>query len=54
VGVSADRRIYSRTPYLFWNLRELPASLVAIWQVWVSRPLPILGEPEPIFPQMSG
>lgn len=54
VGVSADRRIYSRTPYLFWNLRELPASLVAIWQVWVSRPIPILGAPEPIFPQTSG
>jgi SanA protein len=50
VGVSADRRTYSRTSTLIWNIRELPASLVALWQVWISHPLPVMGDEEPIFP----
>ncbi len=50
VGVSADRRVYRRSSYLFWSLREVPASLVALAQVWITHPLPVLGEPEPIFP----
>ncbi len=53
IGVSADRQKYSREPYLWWNLRELPATLAAIWEVHFSRPLPILGKPEPIFPKNS-
>ncbi len=39
-----------RRSLLYWNLREVPATLVALWEVHVSRPVPILGEPEPIFP----
>jgi hypothetical protein len=31
------------------TLRELPASLVAMWDVWIAKPLPVLGDPEPIF-----
>jgi SanA protein len=50
VGVPADRRAYSTGPWLYWNIRELPATLNALWQVYVTRPLPVLGEPEPIFP----
>ena len=50
MGVSADRRVYRRRSLVVWNLRELPASLVALWQVHISQPLPILGQPEPIFP----
>lgn len=49
-GVKADLREYSHRSLAFWNLRELPATLVAIWQVWISHPLPVLGDPEPIFP----
>ena len=50
VGVPADRRVYRRRSLAFWNLREVPATLTALWQVHVSKPLPILGDPEPIFP----
>ena len=49
-GVSADQRKYQQTAWMFWNLREIPATLVALWEVNFSRPLPVLGEPEPIFP----
>jgi len=50
VGVKADRRIYNPRSLFFWHLREIPATLVALWEVHVSRPAPILGDPEPIFP----
>lgn len=49
VGVAADVRRYSRRSYTFWNIRELPATSIMLWEVWVSRPLPVLGKPEPIF-----
>lgn len=49
-GVTADLREYHANSLRYWNLRELPASLVAVWQVWISHPLPVLGDPEPIFP----
>lgn len=52
-GVTADLRIYNSHALRFWNLRELPATLVALWQVWISHPLPVLGDPEPIFPQTN-
>ncbi len=47
IGVVANR---TDTPYIFGNLRELPATLAALWEVNVSHPLPVLGNPEPIFP----
>jgi SanA protein len=50
IGVTADRGYYTRMTRLSWNLREIPASLVAIWDVLVTHPLPVLGAPEPIFP----
>lgn len=49
-GVSADRRAYSSGPYRYWKLREIPATMVAMWEVYVSRPRPVLGQPERIFP----
>jgi len=49
-GVSADWRTYSPGAYRFWQMRELAATIVALWEVWVTRPLPVLGNPEPIFP----
>ncbi len=48
-GVIADRRRY----IMGANLREIPADLVALWDVWVARPLPVLGKPEPIFTNQS-
>jgi SanA protein len=51
VGVPADLRQYRRASQTFWNLRESVATFVALWEVHLSRPKPILGTPEPIFPQ---
>jgi SanA protein len=47
-GVAADVRTYGRRSYAYWYIREIPASIVAIWEVWISHPLPVLGNPEPI------
>jgi len=49
-GVVADNRNYRKLSRLYWNLRELPAILTALWEVNISHPLPVLGDPEPIFP----
>jgi SanA protein len=49
VGVDADLQPYSRSSQLWWNLRELPATFNACVEL-VTRPLPVLGDPEPIFP----
>lgn len=51
VGVPADRRAYRRGPYLYWNLREVAATLAALVDVHLTHPLPVLGTPEPIFPE---
>lgn len=48
LGVAADMRTYHPHSLTFWRVRELPATLVALWQVWVSHPLPVMGDPEPI------
>jgi SanA protein len=50
VGVPADRRAYSLGPWIYWNLRELPATLNALWEVYIIHPIPVLGKPEPILP----
>lgn len=50
VGVGANLRTYQRGPYAYWTLREVPATLVALWEANVSHPQPVLGDPEPIFP----
>jgi SanA protein len=50
VGVQADRRNYSRGPYIYWNIRELLATINAVWELHFAQPLPILGQFEPIFP----
>ena len=48
-GVIADQREYHLVAMQRWRIREIPATLVAFWDVYVTRPLPILGNPEPIF-----
>ena len=50
IGVDADMRTYRRRSLLYWNLRELPATAIALWQVHVSHPEPVRGNPEHIFP----
>jgi SanA protein len=47
-GVPADMREYRRRSLVWWNLRELPATLTMLLEVHVTRPLPVLGTPEPI------
>ena len=43
VGYNADRRVYG--PALWWSTaREIPATLNALVELWVTRPLPVLGE----------
>jgi SanA protein len=48
-GVPADARRYLRRYIAIWGVRETLATTVALWEVWVSRPLPVLGKPERIF-----
>jgi vancomycin permeability regulator SanA len=48
-GVPADQRHYRRRSLTYWHLRETIATLVALWEVHISHPLPVLGDPEPIF-----
>jgi SanA protein len=50
VGVEADQRLYGRSSVLYWNARELFATVAAMWDVNISHPVPVLGKPEPIFP----
>jgi SanA protein len=47
VGVSADLRTYRDEGY--WNIREIPACLMAFIQVHITKPEPVLGDQEPIF-----
>ena len=48
LGVEADQRPYRDEG--FWHIRETMASLVAFFQVHLTRPEPVLGDKEPIFP----
>jgi SanA protein len=52
-GAIADRRDYARSSDFYWFLRELPAATAALWDVWIERPLPVMGDVEPIFPQLQ-
>jgi SanA protein len=47
-GVAADNRYYRKSSRAFWQVRETFATAVAFWEVWIIRPLPVLGTPEPI------
>ena len=49
LGVKADRLDYFSRSRLFWNLREIPATAMALWEIHVTKPVPVLGDPEPIF-----
>lgn len=49
LGIPADQTQYRRSALTYWHLREVFATLVALWEVHITQPLPILGKPEPIF-----
>ncbi|MBT3190559.1 MAG: DUF218 domain-containing protein [Anaerolineae bacterium] len=48
-GINGDRRTYLKRSRFFWNTRETLATLTAFWDLYVTRPFPVLGEFEPIF-----
>jgi vancomycin permeability regulator SanA len=50
VGVEANNYYYLKRSRLYWNIREQFATVTAFWDVYFKKPLPVLGEPEPIFP----
>lgn len=50
IGFSADLRVYRKSSLWIWNLREVPATFVALVDVWFRHPIPVLGNQEPIFP----
>ncbi len=49
VGVQANNIYYRKISRLFWQARELFATFSAVVDVQIARPVPILGDPEPIF-----
>jgi vancomycin permeability regulator SanA len=53
VGVEASNYYYLKRSRLYWNIREQLATVGAFWDVLIKKPLPVLGEPEPIFETVS-
>ena len=49
IGVESDLREYTSYSLRYWNLREIFATFSAMWDVWIKRPVPVLGEELPIF-----
>jgi SanA protein len=49
VGVEANNLNYRRLSLIYWNLREQFATFTAFKDVYVEKPIPVLGEVEPIF-----
>ncbi len=48
-GVESDLRDYSKYSLRYWNLREIFATMSAMWDVWFKHPIPVLVEELPIF-----
>ena len=48
-GVEANNNRYWNGSLLIWNIREQMATVTAFMDVYVSNPLPVLGDPEPLF-----
>lgn len=49
LGINADIREYSKYSLRYWNARESLALVAALWDVWVLKPVPVLGDKLPIF-----
>lgn len=48
VGVESNNRYFLKRLRAYWHFRELFATFQAMWDVLIAKPIPILGEPEPI------
>ena len=48
-GIEADNNRYRKISLLIWNLREQIATVGAFIDVYWSNPVPVLGNPEPLF-----
>ena len=53
VAMTANRRVYS-SEQVIWRTREYLALLLAWWDLNIRRPVPVLGDPEPIDLAPSG
>jgi SanA protein len=49
IGVESENYYYLKRLRLYWNLRELLAGVQSIGDVYLLKPLPVLGKPEFIF-----
>lgn len=49
VGVSADQNTYNRRSLQYWKLREVVATSQSFIDIFLTHPLPVLGDPQPIF-----
>jgi SanA protein len=49
IGVEAQNYYYLKRLRLYWNLRELLATVQSVGDVYLLKPLPVLGKPEFIF-----
>ncbi len=48
-GINGDRRTYLKRSRVYWNTRETLATLSAFVDLYITHPIPVLGEFEPIF-----
>jgi len=48
-GIEADNNRYRKISLLIWNIREQIATVGAFIDVYWSNPVPVLGNPEPLF-----
>ena len=48
-GVESENYYYLKRLRLFWNVRELLATVQSVLDVYLFKPLPVLGKPELIF-----
>ena len=53
MGVEANNQHYFPLLLLVWNIREQVATAGAFVDLYLIKPLPVLGNPEPIFPEAS-
>ncbi|MBK6645122.1 MAG: YdcF family protein [Anaerolineales bacterium] len=51
VGVEAANRYFLKRSRLWWNIRETFAVFQSAWDLLIAKPIPVMGEPEPIFGQ---
>lgn len=48
VGVEAVNRYFLKRARLWWNIRETFAVFQSAWDLLIAKPIPVMGDPEPI------